>query len=559
MRNELLFGTVLKLFSINAEYNPQRATVHVEGHYWLWNQDGHLQDLQYSTRGCRYEDLPTEYTVNSDAGYVEVPLHGQWNCTTRDITNKNRKNKFKDMCDLICDDGYGLRMKHLSDENGEPNANKWRIKSRRLVCKNGQWKPAAKAEEFPRCHNTCGELELQNQKQDNKAVLKCNNIGKINELECTPGVNCHHGATCYATCEENFEQPTTPRTTNEALCKCTQKKCGWDIPEDMDELGQCRWVLLSNNKRVVGGEEGKKHFENSNRSEKSGAPILHAQVSLGYPETYQVNVNPSYIGIPDGRKKRSPGEDLTAHRIAKREVRTIRWKHICGGIFLTSSWSATAAHCRTPNARLLCGEYDLTVKEGTEVMCRVRLQIRYPKYDGATMHDIMMVMHSCRGLRIGNAILPTRLPRPNSLMPVGNECTVCGWGTTSYPHYEAAVVLQCIDLKVMSNEECNKSYAGAIHRAVTCMGEIGVSGHDTCQGDSGGGAFCGDVCYGLVMGGLYCAHEDYPGVYTQVSLYVPWAVQVIRVYLARQNSRGRGRGGRGRRSAIMPHYLRHLE
>jgi len=52
------------------------------------------------------------------------------------------------------------------------------------------------------------------------------------------------------------------------------------------------------------------------------------------------------------------------------------------------------------------------------------------------------------------------------------------------------------------------------------------------------------------MGGLYCADANYPGVYTIVSKYVPWAVTVIRAYMAKQNTGGynRKRGnGRGRR------------
>jgi hypothetical protein len=447
MRHELLFGTVLKLFSlVNAE-NPQTATVHVEGHYWLWNSDGHVQDMQRSSRGCKWEDLPTEYNINSSEGYVEVPLNGQWNCTTRDISGKNRKETQKDICNLICDDGFGLRMKHLSDEEGEPSANKWRMKSKRVTCKNGQWVPAAKGDQFPRCHNLCGDLELENQKNDNKAQLVCNNIGKINEEFCTPGVNCHHGATCYASCDDHFETENAPRTDNEVLCKCTQKKCGWDIPDDMNELGKCKWVLTSNNKRVVGGLNGIEGLASKTPEEKK--QILGNQISIGFPENQ------------NGRKKRSAGESLIDHRITKRSTNKSKWRHVCGGIFLTASWSATAAHCRTPGARMIVGDYDFDEKDGTEVMCRIRLQIRYPKYDGATMHDIMMVMHQCKGLRVGMYVLPTRLPRPNVPMPVGTECTVCGWGTMTYPTYAAAVTLQCIDLPVMSNEECNKSYAGA--------------------------------------------------------------------------------------------------
>ena len=47
------------------------------------------------------------------------------------------------------------------------------------------------------------------------------------------------------------------------------------------------------------------------------------------------------------------------------------------------------------------------------------------------------------------------------------------------------------------------------------------------QGDSGGPAICDGRVHGIVMGGLYCAKADYPGVYTRVAHYVPWIIQTI--------------------------------
>lgn len=545
MRSTYSIVTLLKLLH-NTQADPSlpnsqnQATVEVPGHYWLWNQDGHIMDLAKSAKGCLYEDLPTDYTINTDQGGVNVPLNGQWNCTTKDISDKGRNYDVKDMCNLVCDTGFGLNLKHLQDQvTGDPNTERWKMKSKRLVCKKDKntqkmtWQPASQETIYPRCINSCGELQINNNNQDSKAQLICRNLGAIHEDYCTPGINCYHGATCYATCEYGFET-NEPKESNEMLCKCTQKKCGWDIPDDIGNLGQCKFVMYSNNKRIIGGEDGGDTEESK------------------YQITYGTTTN-------NGRKKRSPGENLIDHRRAKRGAQNgIRWQHICGGVVLTAQWAFTAAHCRTVGLRCILGEVDFTIRTGSEVPCRVKVQLRHPQYNGQTYHDIMMTNMQCKKLRMGVFIWPAKLPRPDALVPVGNDCTVCGWGTMSYPHFSAATTLQCIDLPIMERDTCNIPYNGAIHNNIICMGELGVSGQDSCQGDSGSGAFCNGICYGLVMGGLYCADESYPGVYTILSKYVPWAVEVIKAFITRNAGRGGGRRGRKRRALTLPAYTRNL-
>lgn len=495
------------------------------GHYELTG----VASQTITQHGCIYADLPTLYSLHSDEAHesIDVDVNGVWKCQTK----KGANGHFvRDYCELTCNVGYGLVIDHLKDKNSENGwSDKYLLKSKRIVCnKRGQWTPAAGSSVMPRCHNTCGKMALENVQSDNsdiKAKMSCRNFGAINERECTPGENCHHASTCYATCEDGFDKTVKPKESNEMQCICTQKKCGWSIPKDIVKLGKCTFQMTSENRRIIGG------FTQLNIKQTT-----RSQISAGLLQ--QANGR---------RKKRSSEESLVDHRRSKRGV-SYKWQHICGGVLLTAQWAFSAAHCRTPGLRVLLGELDFERRTGDEVPCRVKLQIRHPQYDGQTQNDIMMINLQCRKLQMGEAIWPARLPQPMTGVPTGTDCEICGWGTMLYPEFKAATQLQCVNLPIMETNQCNKPYGGAIHDKIMCIGH-GKGGQDSCQGDSGGGAYCNNICYGLVMGGLYCADANYPGVYTIVSRYVPWAVTVIRAYMAKQNTGGynRKRGGRGRR------------
>ena len=111
--------------------------------------------------------------------------------------------------------------------------------------------------------------------------------------------------------------------------------------------------------------------------------------------------------------------------------------------------------------------------------------------------------------------------------------TVQGWGDTDIRDHVSTLsdVLMTVDVKVMSNRDCDDSegyingskddYNGEITSNMLCANDV-ANREDSCQGDSGGPLVQGDTLVGVVSWGIGCATKEFPGVYARVSSAYPW-------------------------------------
>ena len=109
-----------------------------------------------------------------------------------------------------------------------------------------------------------------------------------------------------------------------------------------------------------------------------------------------------------------------------------------------------------------------------------------PKHDIAIL-ELENAIDFERHPKIRPLCLPD--PRPRKDIKVDTEVFVAGWGKTNYQGFQATI-LQKTNLKVVSNQDCQKAYNDKYPDSIVPEHLCAYAkGTDACQGDSGGPLF----------------------------------------------------------------------
>lgn len=120
---------------------------------------------------------------------------------------------------------------------------------------------------------------------------------------------------------------------------------------------------------------------------------------------------------------------------------------------------------------------------------------------------------------ISDKVKPIKLNK--NRIPAGKLAQVSGWGDTKEDGHNSWT-LQKVVVPVVQQRVCKRLYKK--ERITSNMFCAGVTGRDSCQGDSGGAVVYHNRQIGIVSWGKGCG-RFFPGVYTNIAKFRNWIMQ----------------------------------
>ncbi|KAF3839333.1 hypothetical protein F7725_018050 [Dissostichus mawsoni] len=103
--------------------------------------------------------------------------------------------------------------------------------------------------------------------------------------------------------------------------------------------------------------------------------------------------------------------------------------------------------------------------------------IRHPNYNSYNIDNDIMLIKLSKPATLNQYVQAVALP--SSCAPAGTMCTVSGWGSTQSSSADKNK-LQCLNIPILSDRDCDNSYPGQITDAMFCAGYL-EGGKDSCQ------------------------------------------------------------------------------
>uniref|UniRef100_A0A8C6G1U3 Granzyme H n=1 Tax=Moschus moschiferus TaxID=68415 RepID=A0A8C6G1U3_MOSMO len=199
------------------------------------------------------------------------------------------------------------------------------------------------------------------------------------------------------------------------------------------------------------------------------------------------------------------------------------WKR-CGGVLIQKDFVLTAAHCRGSSINVTLGAHNIKQQEGTQQVIQVRRAVHHPDYNPKNFSNDIMILQLERKAKQTSAVKPLSLPRAKARVKPGQVCSLAGWGQVALG--TPISTLQEAELTVQEDHVCESLYPRHYSRATQiCVGDPRKV-KTGFKGDSGGPLVCKKVVHGTFSYGKMNGIP--PGVFTQVSHFLPWIKRTMK-------------------------------